>query len=61
MLEHPTVISRRRVAQLGDALLFGQTVNGEERFFLFFSIQRDGAPGRTLAFFLFLLSIQLLT
>src|SRR6266446_10998221 len=47
MLEHPTVISRRRVAQLGDALLFGQTVNGEERFFLFFSIQRDGAPGRT--------------
>src|SRR6266853_619009 len=47
MLESVMVTPRRRVAQLGDALLFGQTVNGEERFFLFFSIQRDGAPGRT--------------
>jgi hypothetical protein len=28
-------------------LLFEQTVNGEERLFLLFSIQGDGAPGRT--------------
>ena len=41
------VTPRGHVAQLEEPLLKKQTVNGEERSFLLFSVQRDGTPGET--------------